>query len=81
MEKEQLRDDFIKMNPQHCVPTLQDGDLTVWESRAIMTYLIDAKAPGNTMYPTDVSRRARINQMLYFDMGTMYTRIRNIYVR
>ena len=31
--------DYIKMNPNSLVPVLQDGDLTMWESNAIVRYL------------------------------------------
>lgn len=78
--KEQLNPDFIKINPQHCVPTIVDGDFVLWESRAIAVYLIEAKVPDSPLYPKDVKRRALVNQRLHFDAGTLYKRIRDICV-
>jgi len=76
--KEQLNPDFVKINPQHCVPTIVDGDFILWESRAIAVYLIEAKVADSPLYPQDVKERALVNQRLYFDAGTLYKRIRDI---
>jgi glutathione S-transferase len=62
---EQLKPDFIKLNPNHAIPTLVDGDFTLWESNAIMIYLC-AKAPGNTLYSADPRIQADINRWLFW---------------
>lgn len=59
------------MNPQHTVPTLKDGDFVLWESRAILAYLVDKYAKDDSLYPKDVKSRAVVTQRLYFDMGTL----------
>ncbi|XP_076057787.1 glutathione S-transferase 1-1-like [Oratosquilla oratoria] len=32
---ENMKPEFIAINPQHCVPTLVDGDLKLWERRHV----------------------------------------------
>ncbi|XP_053202904.1 uncharacterized protein LOC128387685 [Panonychus citri] len=68
-----LKPEFTSINPFHVVPTLVDGDFTLWESRAILTYLVDKLAPGNSLYPADLKARATINRWLYWDAGTLFT--------
>lgn len=79
--KEQLKEDFLAINPQHCIPTIDDDGFKLWESRAIAQYLVDAYGKGSTLYPTDNKAKALVQQRLYFDMGVLYVRIRAICVR
>ncbi|XP_023939951.1 glutathione S-transferase 1 [Bicyclus anynana] len=77
-KKEQLNESFIKINPQHCVPTLDDNGFVIWESRAIACYLADKYGKDDTLYPKDLQRRAMVNQRLYFDSSFLYPKIRAI---
>lgn len=81
VDKEHLTPEFLEINPQHIVPTLVDGDFTLWESRAICIYLIE-KYGGeeNPLYPSGIETRALIHQRMYFDMGTLFQSFRNYYM-
>lgn len=51
-------DEYLAINPAGKVPSLVDGELTLWESNTILRYLA-AKA-GSPLYPDDLAARARI---------------------
>ena len=53
--------DYLKLNPNGKVPTLVDGDLAIWESRAINSYLAGLK-PEADLYPADPKQRAVVDQ-------------------
>lgn len=68
------------MNPQHTVPVLDDNGFILTESRAIMQYLANAYAKNDTFYPKITKKRAIVDQMLLFDMGTLYKAFAETYV-
>ncbi|XP_053683000.1 glutathione S-transferase 1 isoform X1 [Sabethes cyaneus] len=74
MAGEHLKPSFLKINPQHCIPTIVDNGFPLWESRAIMGYLVEKYGKDDSLYPKDPQKRALINQRLYFDQGTLYQR-------
>lgn len=71
----------VQLNPQHTIPTIDHHGLVLWESRAIMTYLVSAYANEDTLYPKDIRVRALVDQRIQFDLGTLYARMGNYFVR
>lgn len=47
---------YRSLNPNALVPTLEDGDLVLWESNVIVRYLC-AKYGTAALYPTDLAQR------------------------
>ncbi len=59
---EQFRDDYRALNPAALVPTLQDGDLVLTQSLAILEYLEETR-PGVALLPADAAGRARVRAL------------------
>src|SRR5690606_5941355 len=57
--------DYLARNPNAKVPVLVDGDLTLWESRAINAYLASLD-PERRLYPEDLRARAIVDQWSYW---------------
>uniref|UniRef100_A0A336MCE1 glutathione transferase n=1 Tax=Culicoides sonorensis TaxID=179676 RepID=A0A336MCE1_CULSO len=68
-------DEFLKLNPQHTVPTLVEHNVTLWDSHAIMVYLA-TNSKNSTLYPENPIIRAKIHQYLHFDSGILFARMR-----
>ncbi len=50
-------DDYLAMNPNRLVPTIEDDGLVLWESNAILRYLA-ARYGGAALWPADPAARA-----------------------
>ncbi|KAK3928862.1 Glutathione S-transferase 1 [Frankliniella fusca] len=77
LDSEQMKPEFLKINPLHTVPAIQDGDFVIYDSHAIASYLAD-KASADSWYPRDIKKRAIVNQRLHFDNALLFTRIRDL---
>jgi glutathione S-transferase len=70
--------EYAKLNPSRKIPTLQDGDLVVAESAAIVNYLTTRYGSEKNMQPpTDPAERSRYDMwcfycMMELDADTMY---------
>ena len=59
--------EFIAINPNGKIPTLQDGDFTLWESQAIMRYL--AEKHESDLVPSELSQKALMDQWLCWNIA------------
>jgi len=77
MNGEHLKEPYIKLNPEHTVPTLVDTDgFAIWDSHAISAYLVDKYAKNDSLYPKDLQLRARCNQRMFFEASSLFVRLR-----
>ncbi len=80
-------DAFTKMHPGQKIPVFQDGDLTLTESSAIVTYLADRySSAGARLIPEDPIGRARFFEWNSFttmelDATTLYVLRRHKYLQ
>ena len=62
MTGEHYKEPFVSINPNRLVPVLDDGDLRLTESSAILKYLADRI--DSPAYPKDLKQRAKVNEMM-----------------
>ena len=58
----QYQKPYVSLNPNRLVPMLEDGDLKLTESSAILKYLADKF--DLSVYPKDLKKRAKVNEMM-----------------
>ena len=49
-----------------------DDGFSVYESRAVLAYLVNKYAPNHALYPSDPKKRALVDMALNFDGTTLY---------
>ncbi|HEY4134781.1 MAG TPA: glutathione S-transferase family protein [Alphaproteobacteria bacterium] len=71
--------DYLLINPNGQIPTLQDGEFFLWESNSIMRYL-DEKYGGGVLMPTTPEGRAIANKWMDWQLATLYAPMYELFV-
>ena len=61
---------YSKINPNHLIPMLEDGDFRLTESAAILRYL--AEKIDSPAFPKDIKQRARVNEVMDWFNSNFY---------
>ena len=69
---EQKSADHLARHPLGKVPAMEDGDVTVWDSQAVLTYLARKYDSANTWLPADPVGQAHVTQWLSFAAKEMW---------
>jgi glutathione S-transferase len=67
---EHYQEPFASINPNRMVPVLEDGDLRLTESSAILKYLADKI--NSPAYPKDLKQRAKVNEIMDWFNSNFY---------
>lgn len=67
--------EFLALNPNGLVPTLQDGDLVLWESNTILRYLVRQYDKSKRL-PTDIASQYQSEKWMDWQLGTMWPSLR-----
>ena len=63
-EGDQFKPEFKKLNPTKQIPVMVDGDFVLSESHTIMRYLACSQKCDDHWYPSDLKKRALVDQYL-----------------
>jgi len=63
--------DYLAMNPNGRVPTLVEGDFSLWESNSIMRYLALTHGGDAALYPADAKTRAGMERWLDWTLSSL----------
>lgn len=62
--------EYLALNPNGLVPTVQDGELVLWESNTICRYLA-ATRQGERLYPAAPAGRALVERWMDWQLSTL----------
>jgi glutathione S-transferase len=67
--------EFLALNPNGLVPTLQNGDLVLWESNTILRYLV-RQYDKSQRFPADLAYQYQSEKWMDWQLGTMWPSLR-----
>ena len=63
---------YLALNPNGLVPTVQDGDLVIWESNTIMRWLCATRG-GERLHPSDAASRTHVERWMDWNLSSLTT--------
>ena len=67
--------EFLVLNPNGLVPTLEDGNLVLWESNTILRYLA-RQYDKSKCFPTDMASQYQSEKWMDWQVGTLWPSLR-----
>jgi len=71
-------DAYGALNPNRRIPTLEDGETTIWESQAIVRYLAAQYGAGG-LWPNDPATRAEADRWMDWMMSTILPQLHPVF--
>lgn len=71
--------EFLALNPNGLVPTLEDGNLVLWESNTILRYL-RSQYDQSKRFPTDIATQYQSEKWMDWQVGTMWPSLRSAFL-
>ena len=71
--------EFLKMNPNGLVPTLEDGGLVLWESNTIMRYLV-SQHDKKGRFPKGVAAQYNSEKWMDWQLATFWPPLRTTFL-
>jgi len=68
-KNEQMKPEFLKLNPNHKIPVIDDDGQVIWESGAILLHLGEKHDPKGIILPKDPRKRMEAIQYAFFQTG------------
>ncbi len=70
---------YHELNPNELVPAIKDGNLILWESNAIVSYICE-KYGSPELCPEDIEGRALCTQWMIWQITSVYPHLRPIFM-
>ena len=70
---------YLRLNPNGLVPTIDDDGFVLWESNAIVRYLT-AKHAAGSLWPEDLALRASADRWMDWQLSTYWPAIRALFM-
>lgn len=73
------RADYLALNPNGVIPTIDDDGFVLWESNAIVRYLAERHASGTPLWPDGLQARASAGRWMDWSTSTLAGRHTPVY--